>query len=423
MQRSGEALMIGIDYMLIVSVLMLEKDAREKIFSGVRDEYLTDTGARKIFSVFRGIYEKHPDADGSAFLSVLDEAQKVPLSYAISEMMSPGIAESRLDDTISAVREQYISRRKGELISELMLNQQVSSSDVRRIADEIERLGGNDLKDTAKEYLLHYDEKLRRFPTGFAELDSLFSGGLAAGTVACIGARPSMGKTALALNIASADPERRVLFISIEMTAGMIFDRLVSDKAGVDYSLAVKHEVEKETVKAVIGRYGALTVVDDVSRVEDICSLISEKKPDLTVIDFVQIVTSVKKFPDNRQRIDHISQQLKAAAKASGGCIIILSQLTRNGKDKPTMTDLKESGGLEQDSDYVLILHRPYVNDKGNSEVDERTATLTLDKNKFGQTRELKFSFDGRHQRFTEISDSVTVRPRNAQPVSDDLPF
>ena len=132
----------------------------------------------------------------------------------------------------------------------------------------------------------------------------------------------------------------------------------------------MRHKVAIESVKAVINTYKNLTVIDDISHVEKISELIYAEKPELVIIDFVQIITSKNKFPDNRQRIDYISQMLKSTAKATGACIMTLSQLTRAGKDKPTMSDLKESGGLEQDSDYVILLHRPYVNDKSNKEIN-----------------------------------------------------
>ena len=84
------------------------------------------------------------------------------------------------------------------------------------------------------------------------------------------------------------------------------------------------------------------------------------------------------------------------------------------------MSDLKESGGLEQDGDYVLILKRPYVNDKASEDADPALTTVKLDKNKFGSTRELRFHFDGRRQRFTEREE--IAKPKNNK-VTGDLPF
>ena len=151
--------------------------------------------------------------------------------------------------------------------------------------------------------------------------------------------------------------------------------------------------------------------------------MIYHERPDLVVIDYIQIVTSQRRFTDNRQRIDYISQRLKAAAKKTGCCIISLSQITRGGKDRPTMSDLKESGGLEQDSDYIILLYREYVNNK-EAQISPKDTTVTLDKNKFGNSGELRMDFIGSRQRFVEADDVIArPAPRENSAEEGDLPF
>ena len=98
------------------------------------------------------------------------------------------------------------------------------------------------------------------------------------------------------------------------------------------------------------------------------------------------------------------------------------------------MSALKESGGLEQDSDYIILLHRDYVNDKSNEDIDAKDTEVILDKNKFGRTKELKFEFDGKFQRFSEIGEAgpeneketiAHISKNDDSEVSDneDLPF
>lgn len=412
------------EYKLLGTVLLLEKDDRQKIFSCVSDDYFSDPLTKQIFISFRTVFDSFPDADETAFISAVDEDSRTVLLAAMNSMMSPEIAKHRLDDTLGAIREQYIKRKQSDILSELMLSD-VTVSDIRMAADKIETLSGRNQVDSGEEYIRHYSDEIVRVPTGFNRLDEVLSGGFVAGTLATIGARPSTGKTTYAINIAAQNPERRVLFISIEMTAGMIYDRLIAAQLMLDYALAVRHKVAIESVKAVIDTYKNLKVVDDISDVEKISELIYAEKPELVIIDFVQIITSRRKHVDNRQRIDYISQMLKRTAKETEACIITLSQLTRAGKDKPTMSDLKESGGLEQDCDYVLIMHRPYVNDKSNDEIKPSQTTVTLDKNKFGDTREFKYDFNGNIQRFFEVNNDV-VRPKHETSGgkdSDDLPF
>ena len=145
-----------------------------------------------------------------------------------------------------------------------------------------------------------------------------------------------------------------------------------------------------------------------------------EVKPDMVVVDFIQIVDSVKKCDDTRTKINYISAELKRIAKKTGCIVIALSQLTRGGKDAPTMSDLRESGALEQDGDYIIILHRAYVSDK--QKIDESETQVLFDKNKFGWTGLLHYKFSGIYQRFTEQSDRE--EPVQYQiSAKDDLPF
>ena len=418
-----------LEYRLIGSVLLLGEDCRRQIFSVIRNDFFADPDAGAIYAKLRTLCEKYPQADETVLITGLSKQEQTLAVSAMNSMMSPKIAEDRLDDTLKAVCELSLNRQLHKELTELSLSENVSLSDLHQLTQEAERRESNRFfrsADSREKYLASYDEPVSYLPTGFEQLDHLLEGGFRKGTLCTIGARPSTGKTTFAINLASHNPDRKILFVSIEMTAGMIYDRLSADTAGVNYSVASSHGLQKETVRAVLNQFPDLTVADDVSGVEEIVTMIYAQKPDMVMIDFVQIITSRKRFADNRQRIDDISQQLKQAAKQTGCCIITLSQITRNGKDKPTMSDLKESGGLEQDSDYVLILHRPYVNDKSAEDADPSKTTVTLDKNKFGNTAELSYSFNGIYQRFLENRQEgeEIARPRRKEvTVTDDLPF
>ena len=115
----------------------------------------------------------------------------------------------------------------------------------------------------------------------------------------------------------------------------------------------------------------------------------------------MQIISTTSKFQDTRAKIDYISALFKRTAKKTGCAIMVLSQLTRAGKDAPTMSDLKESGGLEQDGDYIALLHRPYVLNKGEGIPPGKTEML-LDKNKFGRCGKLDLEFRVKYQQFLE---------------------
>ena len=328
-------------------------------------------------------------------------------------------AREQLDATLAAFQAAWQQRQLKSKITDVALGTP-TTADVLQLAEMVKGFSAKRIDNAAK-YLQNYHAPIKIIGTGYPELDELLGSGLIAATLSTLGARPSTGKTTLAINIATFIAlTQRVLFISLEMAAGMIYDRIVADKANIKYSDCIQHRADFDTVRGVVESYQNLTIEDSISNIEDIVSLIHETKPDFVIIDYIQIVTSKFSFTDNRQRIDHISRLLKQTAKQTGAHILSLSQITRAGKDRPTMSDLKESGGLEQDSDYIMLLYREYVNDK-SAQIKPEATTLTLDKNKFGRTGEIEMNFDGVHQRFT-IADDVIARPHTEEQ-DGDLPF
>lgn len=406
---------------IISSALLVGQAERDRIFRTIRPEYFTDDDSKEIFVTFSRVYRDTPQADSAVFLAAVPMERQREIIMAMDSLMSPVIAVERLPQTLKAFERDYLDRALKTRIAELAFGQP-TLGDIDELREEFRGFVRREI-DSSAEYLRRYKDPIEKLPTGFGELDELLSGGFMRATLSTIGARPSTGKTTFAINIATHDPRRNVLFVSIEMTAGMIYDRIVSDKADVKYGDCVAHRVDFDVVKSVVEHYPNLRIVDDVSDIEDIVSLIYELRPDMVIVDYMQIVTSKRRFTDNRQRIDYISRSLKAAAKQTGAQVFSLSQITRSGKDKPTMSDLKESGGLEQDSDYIILLYREYVNNKSDVTVKPEPTTVTLDKNKFGSTGELEMDFNGKRQRFTEATD-VIARPVRAEEGEDyDLPF
>ena len=411
-------------YKLLYPLIYGDEQDRQRALLSVQAEDFSDETVKEVFSAVSHLLRKHPQADDAVLLKALDANTLKAIVTAWQEMPALHITGQKLEDTLSAFRYLRNQQQIRNAVTALTFSKEIHTADFQKLMQLSENLMQTEQQSPAEKYLAAYDQTVPLLSTGFAELDEMLGGGLAAGTVATIGARPSVGKTTFSLNIAAAHPDKKVLFFSIEMTAHMIYARLIANKAEVYYSETVKHRVPIATVKAVLNQYPDLLLVDDVSSVEDIADSICSYKPDLVIIDFVQIVTSDRRFVDNRQRIDYISQRLKQTAKAVGCCLIILSQLTRAGKDKPTMSDLKESGGLEQDSDYVFLLHRPYVQDKSSGEYQPEDTTVICDKNKFGSTGELKFIFEGKYQRFSAVSGGNIKRPtRTAAVPTEDLPI
>ncbi len=250
-----------------------------------------------------------------------------------------------------------------------------------------------------------------RIKTGFLKLDNAL-GGLEKSTVSLIGAYPSCGKTAFAINIINNNllkASSKCAFFSLEMLTQQIFERFISSYCSINYGVIREHKLKQEQIQEASVLYKAilnskkLTIIDDIYYCEEICKAISDIKPDYVVIDFLHCVRTIKKCENRRAEIDYISQSFKQCAKTNNCHIIILCQLSRPEKGVkrgPRMSDLKESGALEQDGDYIIMLNRPYVIDK---EKDPTEAYVLIDKNKYGDTGQIRYKFWGATQKFTEL--------------------
>lgn len=412
---------------LIATAIFTENsEIRDSVFS-MDDEIFPDE-INEIFTTFRNVYKKNQNADYEIFINKIENEnlKSAFLTALVNVAVKPKISDEQVPDTIKAIKKDYAEKQFKNKLETVQLKGPYFRKDIAKIVEETEPIESISL-NTIDKYIAEYGKVQEFVPTGFENLDANLTGGFLNGTMISIGARPSTGKTTFAINIANFNRTKKTLFFSLEMSAAMIYDRLLADTLNFDYGLTGKHKINIDTVRnTLVNHYQNLSVIDNVSNIENITELVTEAKPQLVIIDYVQIIQSDKKHTDNRQRIDYISQRLKQTAKKNKCCIIILSQITRNGKDRPTMSDLKESGGLEQDSDYIMLLHRPYVNDKNNMEISPEETTVILDKNKFGRTCELKYKFDGSHQRFTEITDDNSIahmKPAQEISAGDDLPF
>ena len=402
----------------IIGALLLFDDIRPALIAKLRKSDFTDEPAKEVFECI----SENSQADKITIIGALsDEAkQYAVLGCKLSPVRS--VAETVVNSFVEQSTQKWLLNQT----QMLAFSPSVSVAELKEIIEQAEKRTEIAVNNSEK-YLQDFFKEVETIPTGFEKLDKLLNGGFIEGTISTIGARPSTGKTTFAINIIKACMDLKTVFFSLEMSSRMIYDRIVADRLNIEYGKVHKHNLtnaEFNSVKDLLAVYQNLNVIDSVYDVEKIVAYVYANKPKLAIIDFVQIITAQKNFVDNRQRIDFISQKLKKCAKETKCSFVVLSQITRNGKEAPTMSDLKESGGLEQDSDYILLLHRPYVNSKGDEKISPAETKLTLDKNKFGNTGVIELKFNGMFQRFNEVVDTTsTARPINTSFSDDDIPF
>lgn len=252
-------------------------------------------------------------------------------------------------------------------------------------------------------------------PSGFYDLDAL-TAGFQKSDLIILAARPSMGKTAFALNIAQNVAIRSkipVAIFSLEMSKVQLTQRVLCSEAEIDAQRARTGELLPAEWQKIYTRLDELhlapLLIDDtagvsISDIRAKCRRLKMNYPDLgmVIIDYLQLIEE-RSSQDRTQQISTISRGLKALARELNVPIISLSQLSRKVEDrtdkKPMLSDLRESGAIEQDADVVMFIHREEYYDKENPEVKNK-ATISIAKQRNGPTGDVSLLFQGSTTRF-----------------------
>lgn len=349
------------------------------------------------------------------------------------------------------VHENAIRRKlakAGEEITKLALSYDVSLASIFEGAEKLlfeaeQNRSSNDfrhIKEIISPVLHEMKEKMQSkqgqltgYDTGFVEMNS-FTGGLQPGSLTILAARPSMGKTALALNIAqfggngTNGKNAPVLIFSLEMPASQLALRMISAESGIDLSKLTRgtldtseFELLRESANAVAQRN---IFISDATQLSGLDLLARAKRfkvrhPDLSliVVDYLQLMTSGEQGArtDNRQQeVSDISRMLKATARETDCPVIALSQLSREAEKrpdkKPQLADLRDSGAIEQDADVVMMLFREdYYTENEKNDLTDSKADVRIAKNRNGSTGVFHLTFRREITRFLNFGDEMSL--------------
>ncbi|MBI2610386.1 replicative DNA helicase [Candidatus Kaiserbacteria bacterium] len=272
------------------------------------------------------------------------------------------------------------------------------------------------------EHLQKHEATLRGIPTGFTQLDNLLAG-LQKSDLILLAARPSMGKTALALDIARKTATKHgtsVGIFSLEMSSQQLVDRMLAAQAGVDsWKLRtgkIRSDEEFGRLQAGLSVLSEAPIyIDDkpsstVLQMRSVARRLKvERDLGLVIIDYLQLITpSYTRVSDSMvQQVTEISRSLKAMARELDVPVLALSQLSRaveQRRGRPRLSDLRDSGSLEQDSDVVMFIHR---DDKMNENSDRPgIAEILVEKHRNGPTGRIELRFDEQRTTFLSIDKS-----------------
>ena len=277
-------------------------------------------------------------------------------------------------------------------------------------------------------------------PSGFLSLDTITMGWQPSDLI-ILAARPSVGKTAFSLNLArnaAVDHHMPVAFFSLEMAAIQLTNRLITSESGLAPD-KIKGGIKLEDFEWQQLEYQLKALAKAPIYIDDTPSLplmefrtkaknlVKNKGVRLIIIDYLQLIQGPTELKGMReQEVAAISRTLKATAKELNVPIIALSQLSRQavtrqgGGGKPQLSDLRESGSIEQDADMVIFIHRPDYVGLSDNEGDKEKTQIIIAKHRNGETKDIDMLFKGEKLRFVELDDALDIRA-SSMPVESAL--
>jgi replicative DNA helicase len=383
----------------VLGSILLDKDAIVKVADVLLPDDFYNDSYRIIFDEMLWLYEHHQPIDIITLKNRIEEKgelSKIGGVTLLSQLASAVPSAAHVVNYAKIVADKALLRRlisTANEIQSLAYDGDANTSDLLDKAEQkIFGVSQNHLKESfisLKSVLtdsfdrideLHKDkEKLRGVPTGFKGLDHVLAG-LQPSDLVIIAARPSVGKTAFSLNIAhnvAVKEQIPVAVFSLEMSKEQLVDRLLASEAGIDSWKLRTGNLDDNDFLKINHAYGALAeaplYIDDSSMINVLemrtkaRRLQSEHGLGLIIIDYLQLMSGNN--PENRvQEVSAISRSLKGLARELNVPVIALSQLSRAVEQRPSkipmLSDLRESGSIEQDADVVMFLYREEVYDE-----------------------------------------------------------
>lgn len=369
----------------------------------------------------RGVYD---DAGGKAYL--LELAQGVPTTVNVESYANIIKEKYYVRSLILAAREIIGQASNLDVDANLLLDRAEQSifeirqgrengglKHIREVinGETIDRIDKLSNEETRKEF--------EGISTGFTGIDR-YTTGLHKSDLIILGARPGMGKTAMALNLAmnvALGSDKTVCVFSLEMTREQLVERFISNEASIELKKLRSGQLERDEWKRFSQACDRLSKTNiyldetsDITVPEIKARLRRMKKCDLVIIDYLGLMHGTKDFGGQRaQEMAEITRNLKIMAKEINVPVIACAQLNRGTEAKgkshrPELSDLRDSGSIEQDADSVWFLYREmyYQGDSNNpEELDETKAECIIRKNRHGETGTVHLRWDGQYTRFT----------------------
>lgn len=432
----------------VLGSLLLDKDAIIRVADLIVPEDFYDARHKVVYAAILDLFEKSTSIDILTVGNLLEEKKLLERAGGHAYLSS---LVNAVPTAAHVVHYANIVRKKGTL--RRLID---SATDITRMAYK-EEGEMEDILDTAEQRLfsvsqkhlkqnfiaintilhetferideLHKDSgKLRGVSSGFLDIDKLL-GGLQKSDLVILAARPSMGKTALALDIirhVGVDLKKPVAIFSLEMSKDQLVDRMLSSQSGVNLFKIRSGQLNENDFELLGEAMGALSeapiYIDDAAgaNIMEVRTkarrLQTEHGISLLVIDYLQLMQGRNAGPDNRvQEVSEISRNLKILARELNVPVLALSQLARGVEQRPDkvplLSDLRESGSIEQDADVVMFIYREDMY-KGKESRRPNVAEIHVRKHRNGPVGQVDLYWDGERASFKNLDRAFNMSPQ-----------
>lgn len=421
----------------VIGAMIIDKSAIAKALEKLNEEDFYRDGHKVIFKAIRDMFSKDMAVDLVTLLEYLkstDKLEKAGGVTYISEVSSSVITTANLEAYITIVEEKSTLRKlikSATSIIEESYNKQDKVEEVldlaqKKIFDLAEKQGSNDYEPLANvlergfleiERLFNNKGSITGVGSGIRDLDAKTSG-FQKGDMVLIAARPSMGKTTFSLNIAEHAALREgksVVIFSLEMSKEQLAYKLLCSEANVDMLKLRTGNLDDDDWERIARATGPLSkariYIDDtaglsVMEMRSKCRKIKmEYGIDMILIDYLQLMSGSSGSESRQQEVSEISRSIKALAKEMECPVIALSQLSRapeqRADHRPMLSDLRESGSIEQDADVVMFLYRDEYYNKETE--DKNIGECIIAKQRNGPVGTVKMAWIGAHSKFANL--------------------
>jgi replicative DNA helicase len=461
----------------VLGAMMLEKDAVTAVIDILEPQVFYKESHQRIYSAIKKLFAESEPVDILTVTNALRNSGELEIvggPYYITQLTSRIASAANVEYHARIVLQKHIQRELITISSEIIRDAYEDTTDVFNLLDKAEqnlfevsqsnlRRSYEDMHSLVKQAIddieaaRNSDSHLRGVPSGFIDVDRITSGWQKSDLI-ILAARPSMGKTALALTIArnvAVDFKRPVAIFSLEMSSVQLVTRLIASESELRSEKLKKGDLAAYEWQQLNSKISSLIdakmFIDDtpalsIFELRAKCRRLKQQHDiQMVFVDYLQLMTGGDSKGNREQEISNISRSLKALAKELDVPVLALSQLSRAVENRPgqskrpILSDLRESGAIEQDADMVLFIYRPEyykIDQLEDGTPTHRLAELIIAKHRNGPTGDVRLKFIDTFARFEDFDSTsgdhsvqdagagmTTMSSRMNEMGDDDEPF